>query len=215
MRADWLRRPPEQPSPLANAVRHPWQGESALNGSATIVLPIHNGERTLRDDVEGVLSLALGMTDAMQVVIVDDGSTDETFETACELASRYPQVRVIRQPFQRGLSAALDRVRRTCAVSEVIVHDGVGRIDLEELATMLRPTEPAPAPASASDSRGSRRFAAVASLNARMQSAHQRVMGFRRLAIEPGIEPRRRSANSVPLSAGLLNALGSAPVAQS
>ena len=188
-----------------------------MNATATIVLPIHNGERTLRCTIESILNLAHGMMDHFEVVVVDDGSTDETFETACELSARYPQLHVIRQPFQRGLGAALDRVRRAFAVTEVIAHDGVGPIDVEELAGMLRQSSRvAKAPSDdLAESRGSRRFAAITALNARMQAAHRSVMGFRRLTLDPGIEPRRRAATPLPLSAGLLNAYGSSLPAHS
>lgn len=185
-----------------------------MNPSATIVLPVYNGERTLREDIEAILAVAQCEVEQIQLVIVDDGSTDETYETACELASRYPQIRVIRQPFQRGLAAALDRVRRHCAAAEVIAHDGVGPIDLEELAAMLR--EPAGALRDAgSETRGSRRFAAVSSLNARMQAAHRSVLGFRRLSIAPGIQPRRRTTTSIPLVGGQVAGLIESPICQS
>lgn len=182
-----------------------------MNSRATIVLPIHNGERTLRATVDAVLSLAMGPGGGFQLVIVDDGSTDETYETACELAVRYPQVHVLRQPFQRGLGAALERVRRSLGVSEVIAHDGASAIDLEELATILR-SEAAPTRREAGESRGSRRFAAVTSLNARLQAAHRTVLGFRRLALEPGVEPRRRHAPApLSLGANLLAAFTGSP----
>ena len=179
-----------------------------MTSRATIVLPIHNGERTLVDTVKAVLGLATSDGPEFRVVIVDDGSTDETFETACELSVRFPQVMVLRQPFQRGLSAALDRVRRAVGATEVIAHDGVSPIDLEELAGMLR-TSGVPTPAAmttVAEQRGSRRFAAVTSLNARMQAAHRAVLGFRRLTLGGGIEPRRR-AIAPPLAMPTLSGL--------
>jgi hypothetical protein len=105
-----------------------------VDSAVTIVLPVHNAERTLRPMITRILDLAAAPTRRLMVAIVDDGSTDETFEAACELARDYPQVRVFRQPYQQGLGPALEQVRLKLSVEEVIVHDGVGPIDLDELS---------------------------------------------------------------------------------
>jgi glycosyltransferase involved in cell wall biosynthesis len=163
--------------------------------AATIVLPVYNAERTLRPLVTGILELASSPPRRLTVAIVDDGSTDETFEAACELARDFPQVRVFRQPHRSGLGPALEQVRRRLRADEVIVHDGVGPIDLAELAQLLG----APSPASAAtaeplDGRGSRRFAAVAALNARLAQEHRAITGFHWLRLTEPSRGRRRSA---------------------
>ncbi len=81
--------------------------EAALTPTATIVLPVHNRERTLRPEVLRILDLAEIMHRRVVVAIVDDGSRDGTYEAACELARQFPQVRALRQPHQCGLGAAL------------------------------------------------------------------------------------------------------------
>jgi hypothetical protein len=167
-----------------------------LNSAVTIVLPLHNAERTLRPIVTRILELGAAPARRLTLALVDDGSTDETFETACELARDFPQVRVFRQPFQRGLGPALEKVRNGLHISEAIVHDGVGPIDFDELASMLHATHhtAAPAPeATAVEGRGSRRFAAVAALNARMAEAH-RAIAFHWLKLPEADRPRRRAA---------------------
>ena len=73
----------------------------------TIVLPMYNGERYLRSAVLDLLELAHEIHCAVEVVVVDDGSTDETYVTACELARVYPQVKVLRQQVCQGLATAL------------------------------------------------------------------------------------------------------------
>lgn len=109
-----------------------------MNPDVTVVLPVHNVERTLAEALTRVLDLAYSMGRRLQVALVDDGSTDGTYEVACELARRYPQVRVLRQPFQRGLGPALEKVRRELGVGHVVAHDGVTAIDPEDLGEVLR-----------------------------------------------------------------------------
>ena len=179
----------------------------------TIVLPVHNAERTLRPLVTRILELTTAPARRLTVVIVDDGSTDETFEAAGEIARDFPQVRVFRQPYQGGLGAALEEIRRRLRVDEVILHDGVGPVDLDELANLLA-AAPAPAAAAidapASPGRGSRRFAAVAALNARMSEAHRSIASFHWMKLAEPPRPRRRTTPLAHLASP--SPLGDMPV---
>ncbi len=172
-----------------------------MDAAVTIVLPVYNAERALRPLITGILDLATAPSRRLTVAIVDDGSTDETFEAACELARDFPQVRVFRQPYQQGLGPALEEVRRRLRIAEAIVHDGVGPIDLDELEALLA-EEPHVAVAihdGGGEGRGSRRFAAVAALNAQMAEAHRAVTSFHWLRLAEASRPRRAYAATGPL----------------
>jgi hypothetical protein len=133
---------------------------------ATIVLPVHNMERTLRPEVTRILDLAEILGRRVLVAIIDDGSQDGTYELACELAREFPQVRAMRQPHQRGLGGALEQVRVRLRVDRVVAHDGVAAIDLDELACALAASAahvssaPAATREPATEACGSRRFVA-------------------------------------------------------
>ncbi len=165
----------------------------------TVVLPMHNCERQLRSSVLDILDLTTSMSRMLKIVVVDDGSTDETYETACELARLYPQLTVFRQPMRQGLGAALDLVRNRLAVEMVLVHDGVSTIDVAQLQTMLRnecamespPERTAQSSPFTTQSSGSRRFAAVRELHNRMEQAHRSATCFRWMQLEKPLVPRR------------------------
>jgi hypothetical protein len=108
-------------------------GDAALNKSLTIVLPVHNAETRLRKNVAELLELASELTAKFGVLIIDDGSTDATFEVAAELATHYPQVSVRRNRQCRGLGASLDYARRRVRTDAVIVHDGVTPINSQQM----------------------------------------------------------------------------------
>jgi len=167
-----------------------------VESAVAIILPVHNAERTLRRTVMQILDLAVAAQRRLTLAIVDDGSTDDTFEAASELARDFPQVRIFRQPFQGGLGPALDEVRRRLSPDEAIVHDGVGPIDLDELASMLR--SEAPAAIGSADAlhegRGSRRFAAVKALNARLAEAHRTITSFHWMKLAEPARSRRRAS---------------------
>lgn len=179
-----------------------------MDQSLTVVLPVHNCERQLRSSVQDILDLAPVVACPLEVVIVDDGSTDDTYETACELVRRYPQLSVFRQSMQRGLAAALDLVRNRVAVENVIVHDGVSAIDATDLQQVLRTMsspqqerQQADMPAARSDSTGSRRFAGMRALHNRMEQAHRSVSTFRLVKLDKPLVPRRRATVVPPLTA--------------
>ncbi len=109
-----------------------------MNKSLTVVLPIHNAEHSLRRSVADVLDASADLSGQIQVLIVDDGPTDDSFDIACELATRYPQVRVLRQAQQRGLGPTLQAVRRRVTTDVVMVHDGVTPIRSEQLLALWR-----------------------------------------------------------------------------
>ncbi|MCA9257603.1 MAG: glycosyltransferase [Planctomycetales bacterium] len=171
-----------------------------VNETLTIVLPVYNAERHLSRMVRDILELAVGCRHDVRVAIVDDGSTDDTFEIACSLERTYPQLSVLRQPFQRGLGPALDRVRRALGATFVLAHDGVSPLDLAELARNLQDDLQTTPSEMAEERRGSRRFASIAALHSQMAQAHRNITTFRWLQLEDRTAPRRQTRPVRPLA---------------
>lgn len=170
-------------------------GGDKMEQVLTVVLPMYNSERQLRSSMSDILDLAPALSQPLSVVVVDDGSTDDTFETACELARLYPQVKVFRQAFRQGIGAALDLVRNRLSVEKVLVHDGISPVDVGQLQSMLKGAPGnlgcATAGTSSGESSGSRRFAAVRRLHDRMEQVHRASLTFRWLQLESPLVPRR------------------------
>ena len=71
-----------------------------LSPQVSVLVPTYNGERYLRECLDSVI----GQTDHnWELVIVDDCSTDRTFEIAQSYARRDPRVRLERNPRNLGL----------------------------------------------------------------------------------------------------------------
>jgi glycosyltransferase involved in cell wall biosynthesis len=178
-----------------------------LNQQLTVVLPMHNNERQIRSTVHDLLDISVMTRTPFTLVIVDDGSTDDTFESACELARMYPQVQAFRQAYRGGLGSVLELVRNRLTLDMVIVHDGVTPIDPMELKQLLMEQRggwhgrEAVAPVENYEARGSRRFAAVRALQQSMEQAHRSVMGFNWLRLEKPMVPRRRAVANQPQTA--------------
>ena len=175
----------------------------------SVVLPMYNCERNLRSTVMEVLELTHSISKMIEVVIVDDGSTDETFETACEMSRAYPQVKVLRQSARQGLEAAMELVGRRMSVEMVVAHDGATPVDSSQLKGLLQmdpqmaaqPQKGVMREAAIDNSVGSRRFASVRALQKSMEQAHKRVTGFRWMKIEKPMIPRRRVASEQSMPA--------------
>ena len=176
-----------------------------LQKSLTIVLPVHNGESRLRRSVVELLELASDLTKEFSVLIIDDGSTDHTYEVAGELASHYPQVSVSRHRTRRGLGPTIEAVRRHLRTDVVMVHDGVTPIDsnhvralwrrhLLEHPTAQRKSAAATVPTTASV----KDLGDVRSLHESMAGAHQRVLGFQWITPLRHDEPHAADASVAP-----------------
>lgn len=189
-----------------------------MDQQLTIVLPVYNFERSLRRSVREVLELAHSFAYDFALVIVDDGSSDDTYETACELARTYPQVRVLRQPARQGLGRVLETVRNSLAAEMVVVHDGTSPIDVDQLKTLLqsRATQPAALAAESMReatgqvARGSRRIASLHVLHNDLEQAHRRLTGFCWMKLDKPLTPRRVREQAAPV---VLSSLGSIPAA--
>lgn len=179
-----------------------------MNPAVTIVLPVHNAQRTLRSSLLGLMELAETTGRRIQVAVVDDGSTDATYEIACELASEFPQLQVLRQPYQRGLGAALEQVRSRLGVTDVVAHSGIGEINHQELARLLnagteRRDAPHAAATMAGEDRGSRRAGSQPALAARLVESHRIGGAFRWLRIDEPAASRRKRTTTPVLGAAL------------
>lgn len=77
------------------------------NRSLSLILPAFNVAQDLPATVENAISALSSLVPELEILIVDDGSTDATANVCDQLASRHPVVRIIRHPRHRGYGAAL------------------------------------------------------------------------------------------------------------
>jgi dolichol-phosphate hexosyltransferase len=101
-----------------------------LNGVLSVMMPAYNEERTL----EHILKHVLEQPEVGEVVVVDDGSTDRTWEILQRWASRDRRVRAYRQDSNQGKGAALRR-----AIGEVRMPFALVQDDPRDYPTLLQP----------------------------------------------------------------------------
>ena len=72
----------------------------------SVIVPAYNASGFLKRALHS--ALAQTMAD-LEVVVVDDASSDDTFKLACEIAARDPRVRVLQNEHNRGVYGAYNR----------------------------------------------------------------------------------------------------------
>jgi len=118
-------------------------GNSAAAGATvtptvSVIIPVWNVEPYLRECLESVVTQSIGL-ERLEVIAVDDGSTDASGALLDEYAERYPQVAVIHEPNSGGpgrpRNVGLDRASGTY-VFFLDADDYLGREALERLVAM-------------------------------------------------------------------------------
>lgn len=72
----------------------------------SLVIPCYNEENTLAACIKRVLALK-SYEICLEIIIVDDCSSDDSYRVACELAKKHSEIQVLRHPQNQGKGAAL------------------------------------------------------------------------------------------------------------
>ena len=101
----------------------------------SVVIPIYNEKTTLKRVVDKVLSVPI----EIELVCVDDGSTDGSRNILDELRAQYPQMKVLLQPRNMGKGAALRRGIREATGDYVIIQDADLEYNPDDYPLLLEP----------------------------------------------------------------------------
>ncbi len=106
--------------------------------SVSLVFPAWNEEDYVERAVARAMAVLPRLTSDFEIVIVDDASTDRTWELLQSLARRHPQLRILRHDVNQKLGGAL-RTLFAAASKEVVVYSDIDLPwDLSEMERALR-----------------------------------------------------------------------------
>jgi len=101
----------------------------------SVVVPVYNEERTLTAIIEKLISLPR----LLEIVIVDDCSTDKTPEILDALRVEYPEILTTRHEKNKGKTEALKTGFRMSGGEVVIVQDADLEYDPAEIPDVIAP----------------------------------------------------------------------------
>ena len=105
--------------------------------SLSASFPAHNEEGNVEAMIEGLLAALPQVADRFEIIAVDDGSTDRTFERATAMAAADPRIRVVRHQTNRGYGAAVWTGLTAGTMEYAFFTDGDCQFDVRELTELI------------------------------------------------------------------------------
>lgn len=103
----------------------------------SLFYPMYNEEANIEEAVARALSVLPRYCERFEIIVVNDGSLDRTGEIARALEARFPEVRAMHHPENRGYGAALRSGIQAARMPWIFYTDGDLQFDLEELPKLL------------------------------------------------------------------------------
>jgi glycosyltransferase involved in cell wall biosynthesis len=109
--------------------------KGSTDQTLSVMMPIYNEERTLENILEHVLAQPV----VGEVIAVDDGSCDRSWEILLAVAARDRRVRPYRQEVNAGKGAALRRAIAELRMPFALVQDADLEYDPRDYVALLQP----------------------------------------------------------------------------
>jgi glycosyltransferase involved in cell wall biosynthesis len=95
----------------------------------SVFLPAHNEEANIERVVTGFCKEMPNVADAFEVIVVDDGSRDQTGAIADRIAATDPRIKVVHHQVNRGYGGAVISGIHAATMPWVLLSDGDGQFD--------------------------------------------------------------------------------------
>jgi glycosyltransferase involved in cell wall biosynthesis len=104
-------------------------------GLLAVMMPAYNEEQTVVLAIERVLA----RPEVGELIVVDDASSDNTWQILTELSAREPRIKIFHQPQNQGKGAAVRRAIKELNCQYAIVQDADLELDPDDYAALLKP----------------------------------------------------------------------------
>jgi len=105
--------------------------------SITAFFPCYNDARSIGSIVQKAVKTLKKITPNFEVIVIDDGSSDNSREVLVNLKRRYSELKLIFHPSNRGYGGALISGFKNATKDLIFYTDGDGQYDVEELANLV------------------------------------------------------------------------------
>jgi glycosyltransferase involved in cell wall biosynthesis len=102
----------------------------------SVILPVANQQGDLTRRTEWLLEELSELCRSVQIVVVDDGSTDATAEILEQLSCTYPQIQSLRIPRRVGAAQAVDAGLAQADGDFIFLHESYDPLDIGSLTQL-------------------------------------------------------------------------------
>jgi dolichol-phosphate mannosyltransferase len=105
----------------------------------SVLIPVFQEEATVRELLDRVVACDVSREGfEREILVCDDGSTDDTARVIAEYAARVPEVRVFSHPQNRGKGAAIRTLLEHTTGDAILVQDADLEYEVEDWLPLLR-----------------------------------------------------------------------------
>lgn len=104
----------------------------------SVIVPAYNEEKTIASVLQALLR---EVPDIYEIIVIDDGSKDRTAAIAEAFAAQQPVVKVIRQPYNQGKTAAVKTGFAASTGDVVIIQDADLEYDPIDIPGLVEPIQ--------------------------------------------------------------------------
>ncbi len=117
--------------PLSGA--HPDATEQYRRKGVSLVLPAFNEQEVIGKAIDEAVVALASLTDDFEIIVVDDGSSDETAKIAQSKSEQFCSVRLVQHPENFGYGAAIQTGIQQATMEYIAFTDADCQFDLGEL----------------------------------------------------------------------------------
>jgi glycosyltransferase involved in cell wall biosynthesis len=110
---------------------------STTSSSLSVILPAYNEAQMIVRTVSTVREVLSAWGKDFEIIVVNDGSTDQTGEIIAALAARDPRIRFVNHPVNQGYGAALVSGFAAATKELTFFMDADGQFDIRDLRTFF------------------------------------------------------------------------------
>ncbi len=103
----------------------------------SVFFPFWNEERNIKKVVEDAIPVVREIADKWEILMIDDGSSDNTYEEAKKLTRKYRNVRLISHTPNRGYGAAIRSGLTNSQYKYIVFTDGDRQFDFSQVVKFV------------------------------------------------------------------------------
>ena len=103
----------------------------------SIFFPFWNEEKNVKHVVESAIPVAREVADKWEILIIDDGSSDDTYKIAQELEKKHANIRAITHSPNRGYGAALKEGFDRSQYKYIVFTDGDRQFNFSQVTRLI------------------------------------------------------------------------------